>query len=334
MSLTSLATLGWVLLGLDTLLLVLFFMAFTSQSDAAGRLIATGFSVVCAPAIILAAAALWWAQSRSSFSGILAATLVAAFPFLLFGGIYVTNQWSQWSYQNESARSSHFSDQRLTALSRAIAASDAAQSASILRTGPIDWSARNGGGKTILGVAVEKAIYGTASDLEVLKALIAAGARYQEDALGPSKKLLVEVANSGPQTTPLLALLLDAGANPNSIDEDNRPLLIRHDINLEKAQLLIARGAELKSIRDTRSDRLGWDALMNAAYIRDWPRALFYLRQGCDPNHKAADGQTLNDVLREVRHLNPNVESESGYAEFVKALGEQSANNAVVRHSK
>ena len=303
MSITAVAIIGWICLAIDTALAASFFLS-KSGGDAAGRGMATGIGIALTPVVAVLAGGLYWAQRSGSFAGVIAATIVAAIPFYLLAKNLSSVPVRLVERSIQRAGLGKFADQRLTDMATAIGARDTARLATLARQGGVDWSARDRKGRTIFGIAVEEARQATSDDQQLaqLRILVDAGARYQDDALGERTRILSDlVQNTGDQHLPMIQLLLDAGANPGEKEGDGRPLLLDYRMTPNKAKLFIEHGADFTGVRDTREDRPGWDVLMNAAYTRNWPLAIYYLDQGCDPRFKAKDGKTVRDVVELVK---------------------------------
>lgn len=302
MSIKTVAIIGWIALAIDALLVASFFVS-KNSGDAAGRGMAAGLGIVLTPIVLVVAGALFWAQRSGSFAGVVATTTVATIPFFLLARNVSSIPVRMLERRIQRSGEGRFDDQRLTDMASAIGARDTARLASLARSG-VDWNARDRKGRTIFGIAVEEAQRSVSDDQQLaqLRILVDAGARYQDDALGERERIFQYlVQNTGDQHLPLIALLLDAGADPNTKERDGRPLLLDYRMTANKARLFIAHGIDFKSVRDTREDRPGWDVLMNAAYTRNWPLAIYYLESGCDPRYKATDGKTVRDVLNDVR---------------------------------
>lgn len=320
---------GLVCLALDVLALGWLFVMRDMGNDAAGRGVATGFALVLTPVVLAAGAGLWWAERKGSTLGLAAAVLVLGAPFLFVA----------WNWLSESADRAQravyrsglgrFADPKLTAVAQAIAARDLARVRELVGAGGLDWSARDARGQTLLGYAVERAtgMEGGPVEIDMVEALVRAGAPYRDDAVREKGRLFSSVVyDGGDKYVKLIGLLLDAGANPNDTEEfDHRPLLLHHNMTVEKARVLLAHGAELKGLRDSRPDRPQWSALMNAVYMQQWELALFYLEQGCDAGYRAPDGRTVRDVLAELRRDGMFREHEAGaaFAAFEQALAKK-----------
>lgn len=304
MSLKSLAVIGWISFGVDAAIVLMLFFTKNMGDDAAGRGMATGFAIVLAPVVLLAGAALWWAQSRGSFGGVLVLTLLLGAPFLLAGKQLVMGPINALDHRLARIGRGRFADRRLTAIAAAISKGDTAAVRGLTAGPGLDFTLRDAKGRTLLGIAVAAATGMSVPPgaVESARLLVAAGARYADDAIAKNGRMFSSlVYDTGDRHTELMEILLAAGANPNDTEEfDGRPLLIHHNMSVAKARILLAHGADLTGIRDSRSDRPGWDALVNAVYLQDWRLAALYLERGCDPSYRAGDGKTVRDIVQEV----------------------------------
>lgn len=306
MSLRTLAIIGWTCFALDAVFVVMMFVSRNVGDDAAGRGMATGFAIVLTPVVLLAGGALWWAQRSGSFGGVLLATLLVGFPFLVMAKNVAMGPVSAIERAIKRSGEGTFDNAVLTDIARAITQGDTARVRQLAATPGLDFTARDRKGRTLLGIAV-KAATGYPSvpgAVESARLLVDAGAKYADDAVEENGRMFSDVVyDSGDRWAALMDILLAAGANPNDTERwDGRPLLLHMNMTPAKARVLLAHGAKL-DVRDTRDDRPGWNALMNAVTMRNWPLASFYLEQGLDPAFKATDGRTARDVLREVQEL-------------------------------
>jgi hypothetical protein len=86
-------------------------------------------------------------------------------------------------------------------------------------------------------------------------------------------------------------------------------------------KLVDEHGADLNAL-DPRSDRKEWTAIMNYAYMRQWPEATYLLERGASADHQAPDGQTLTTLLeqRAALYKNEGKQPEPGYTALVAAI--------------
>lgn len=306
----SLTLLGWILLVLEALFVIVLFFQRNLGDDAAGRGMARGFSYVLAPIVLLAGAAFVWGQQGGPRGAFWAGLLVLAVP-LLFGAFnFAGGTLRKLERTIWRAQAGRFEDGRLTRMARAIDRNDTAELSRLLAAGPTDFAARDRMGRTLLGHAIARAIAWEADtgQVEPVRVLLAAGAPPAADALAPTRTVasvsehdlvyhLVGVGNPG--AVLVLDTVLGAGADPNVLDEDGRPLLFSTYLRLPALEVLAKHHVNMQAV-DTRPDRLGYSALMHAASMGEWGLAGFFLQHGVPPDHRAPDGTTLDSILAEI----------------------------------
>ncbi|MBK9089880.1 MAG: ankyrin repeat domain-containing protein [Holophagales bacterium] len=303
-SLKAIAVAGWVFLALEAAAAARLLLTKNMGDDAAGRGLATAWGLLLAPAVLAAGGLLFWAQRSGSYPGVVAVTLVVGFPFLLMAGRVVMGPVHAVERVLKNVGRGRFEDPKLTAIATAIAKRDTSGATSLAARPGLDFTARDGKGRTILGIAVEAATDGTGNrlDVDVVRQLVKAGARYTDDAIQANGRMFSSVVyNVGDSNVELMDILLTAGANPDDTEEyDGRPLLMHHNMTAAKARVLLAHGARL-DVRDDRSDRPGWDVLMNAVTMSEWELALLFLEKGVSPAFRATDGKGVRDILHELQ---------------------------------
>jgi hypothetical protein len=104
---------------------------------------------------------------------------------------------------------------------------------------------------------------------------------------------LSAVIGAGPATT---KVLLDAGANPNRLENTGRPVwwnVLYHDSaeTLQTLAILLDHGADL-TMRDGDLGPVGW-----AAYQKNWPAVWLMMERGAPWENELALGQPVVDVL-------------------------------------
>lgn len=301
---------AWTLLALEALFVLMLALQRNMGDDAAGRGMATGFAMLLAPIVLGAGLLLWWGSrggpAAAWWLGFCIVAAPAAYLAVDFsGGMLKKIERGYWS-----AQQGRFDDQRLTQMARAISAQDAATLQRLLAAGPVDWNARDRWGRTLLGHAVALALsdYGPPSQAEFVRQLLAAGAPPASNALVAQVSMasvsehnlvyhLYGVHN--PNALAALDMVLAAGASPNEVDEDGRPIYFSTYTVLPALQVLARHGADFTRL-DTRSDRLQHNALMNAVAMQMWGAATFFLQQGLSPDYTAPDGQSMRSILAEV----------------------------------
>jgi hypothetical protein len=229
------------------------------------------------------------------------------------------------------AQYGQFDDAKLTRLARAIDSEDTTAIRALLAASPTDWTARDRRDQTILGHAIVKALddYGR-TDPECVRLLLEAGAPPAVDAISPGRTSasvsehnlvyhLYGVHNA--RALAILEMVLAAGASPNTVDEDDRPIYYSTYTVLPALEILARHGADF-TLLDNRTDRPKWNALMNAVYMTQWAEALFFLQQGLSPDYTAPDGSSARTILAEVDPPGSTYygDEDTAHAAFIAAL--------------
>lgn len=322
----ALAIVAWVFFAVDVLIVASLFAARNMGDDAAGRGMATGFAIVLTPVVLAVGTLLFWAHRSGSKSGLWVALLLVGIPFWFLLSNILGEMRSGLFRNVRHSRSLRFPAPALSAVARAIDARDPARVRALASGAKLDFAARNSDGMTILGLAVSRVVgmFRTPEDLESARILLEAGAPPASDILGPDEVLLEHVLGGNDALAhELLRLLLTAGADPDVLDRfDRRPLIFSTFTDLPELEILAEAGANLGAL-DTRSDRPGWNALMNAVYMRQWDQALYLLGKGVATDHVGRDGTTLDQIMAEHR-AGPDA-SDPGLAPFQDALARKRA---------
>ena len=320
----ALTILAWILFGIDALMVINLWLVKNMGDDAAGRGMATGFAMLLTPVVLALGALLFWSTRSGSRPGVLVALAVLGIPLWMGIANYgkeVTGQLLRGARRRQELA---YPAPRLSDLARALRDKDPARVRALVAGAPLDWSARNSEGMTILGFAVARVIdmYRTPQDVESVRILLEAGAPPDSDILGPDKVLLEWVLGGNAQEAhDVLQLLFKAGADPNvtTIDAgDRRSLLFISYMDLPELRIFVEHGVNLEAL-DTRSDQLGWNVLMQAANNGDWPTAQFLLEAGARTDVVAADGHTtLRTILADAAQGYQR--DAAGYDDFLQAL--------------
>lgn len=276
----------WGLVALDVLGVLLFFLlalaAAGSTRTPATQLIVPALVV---PALILAAAVLLF--TRASHPGLHAlALLIAATPVLLAGlsSTYAVAQYR--GNTNERGDMTYFRPGPMRKIVEAIRRSDAATVARLVNS--IDVNRTGLTDMTLLMLAM-RMLRVTPDQHEVLRVILDAGADPNAGAQSEFP-LNVAIQVSGKAGTAPVTMLLDAGANPNLIEEFGQPVWWQatgQSSTPETLALLLDRGADVNFVH-----RNGQTALFSAAAARNWKAALLLLERGADPKQ----GRSVNGL--------------------------------------
>jgi hypothetical protein len=303
---------GWALLVIEAVIITTMFVQPNMGDDAAGRGMARGFGIILGPVLLVAATLFVWGQRGGPRAVFWVGFGVMAIPLIYILQSNVMGTFNRLDRAQGKARNAKFADRRLTRLGRAIEKDDTATVRATLAEGPVDFTARSAGGRTLLGRAVEHALSydGTRTSLETVRLLLDAGATPIPNAIEPAPyqgnidaHLLVAYVFGGNNANaiPLLDMLLAAGADPNTPNYEGQPLYFSTYASVPKLEVLAKHGANFTALETTRTDRAGWTAAMSAADLGDWGIVLFLLDHGVSPDHVAPDGSTLRKIIEEKK---------------------------------
>lgn len=301
---------AWTLLTLEALFVLALALQQNMGDDAAGRGMATGFAMLLAPIVLAAAGLLWWGSRGGPAAAWWVGFCIVASPLAYSAVNFSVDMVKKIDRGIWRAQQGRFADARLTQMALAIDAQDAAVLQRLLASGPIDWTARDRWGRTLLGHAVEQAVsdYGEPLRAEFVRMLLAAGAPPAANALVAEPGMASTSAHNlvyhlygihNPNALAVLDMVLAAGASADAVDEDGRPIYFSTYTVLPALEILARHGADFTRL-DPRSDRLQQNALMNAVSMQMWAAARFFLVQGLSPDYAAPDGRSMRTILAEV----------------------------------
>lgn len=285
-----LTILFWLLIAVDTLAWLLFFVlglaAATSTRQSA---IAVAFSLPFAvPLLVLVLAVVLFTKSPSGVGRLIALLLAAAPALILF--------WAKASATREmrlnttsTGEVAYYREGPLRELATAIRANDTATVSKLLPT--VDVNADGFQGITPLMLAVRQLEH-TPKQLDVLRMLLAAKADPNKIA---ERELPLEVAIQQGQhagAEPVL-MMLKAGANPNTKNEWGSPVYFMGTgitVPIEVLTTLLDNGADLRA-----TGKSGNSVVFDAALTQNWKAVMLLLERGAD--YKT--GKTLNGLTFE-----------------------------------
>ena len=286
-----LAILFWLLILFDLAALGLFFVLglAAGPSSHTGPISIAAF-MLPVPVILIAAAIGLFVFTKSPLTRGLA-FLTAAAPILFLIGSVAYNGYQMSQHMDQAGNFNRFSRGPMQELEKAIATNDAAAITAAARSANLKSKAVDGA--SVLTVALRQ-LEKKPGPPNAIRALIAAGAEVntKED----ETPLYVAIQISDDAGIEPVKLLLDAGANPNTIGQFGDPAWFMATglaIPVETLELLLSRGANL-----TAKDRKGQTALFGAVTCENWPAAKLLIEKGIDwKSFRTLSGLGLREAL-------------------------------------
>ena len=237
------------------------------------------------PLMFLSAAVLVFQSSKSRVPRAAAVLLVLA-PVLALTASGLDEAVSKLRWHDYASGRGYFSGADAWALGAAVMRGDAAAVAIAARSTDVNqvgkWD------KTFLGLALSKPVLDVAT--AKAKALLDAGANPDQDGSWPLRTAFSR------EDAAMLALLLDAGADPSRVGRTGRPVFFEALDQPGMLALLLQHGVQVDA-----TDGEGWTALMLATRNGKWPAVALLLAAGADVGHVARDGSGLREAAASVR---------------------------------
>ena len=281
-------------------------------SDAMGRRISLGVGTLLLLVGAAAAGALWFARRWPGCVVIAALVVIPPTAFFIWWTASLAMSEARHREQLEQLRSGrfHFGDQpALFVVAQAIGENDADAIRAAAKAVP-DLNASGRDGMTLLNFAVTRS-WQRPEVVSAVATLLEVGA---DPNFTNGQRDSFAMANSVHGPVAVLRTMLDAGGNPNAVDEQRRPIIFGiwqlgyfEDHQRARLELLLERGADINStLPDGESFQGGYTVLLYRAGLgrgdsTGYADALLLLERGADPNRAAKDGTTLAQLMQEHR---------------------------------
>ena len=279
-------------------------------SDPAGRAMSAGFGMIGVIIAVVAGVVLFF--GRKSIVGlILGALILLAVPaFFATWTISLSRSEARGQQERKDVESGRFDfghDPALFAVADAIARNDPeAVRAAAKAVANLQQPGRDG--KTLLNFAVTKC-WQRAEFTQAVRALLDSGA--DPNFTNESRESFA-MANSIHGPVALLWMMLEAGGNPNAVDEFGRPMIFgnwqlsyHESARRGRLELMVDRGLDLNATLPAEEDTFsGYPLLLYRVNVGRgdhdaYTDAILLIERGADPNRAAPDGTTLVKMLTE-----------------------------------
>ena len=241
--------------------------------------------------------------------------LCLGLPVVFFGAFFIEMEKGevhrrQFQAELDSGRYDFGNQPALFAVAQGIVKNDPDAIRAAAKGVP-DLQAPGRDGETLLNFAVRQS-WQRPESVDAVRTLLSLGAdpNYRKG----DRRTSFPMTNAVHSSAPVLRAMLDAGGNPNTLDEFGRPIILMNwylgyyeNQARSRFELLLDRGADVNSaMPKNESDSASYPLLLYRTKmgLRDnlaYPDALTLLERGADPNRAGLDGMTLGKILTEHR---------------------------------
>lgn len=288
--------LAWTLLGvLAVAALVAFAMALTDRTRSPEA--SSGLGVMAAVLLLVLVAILAvfvnMAARRQSPAGLIALTLVLAWPLVVLVARPAVLAHKRQAVEREEGRVGDFTDPATRPMAQAIAAGDTATLLRLLGGQPPP-TGRDRAGNDLLAYAVLM-VRDRQGGTGALRVLLDAGADPRRSRVSDTLDVVnFIIRGSSPTALEALQLLLEHGADPNAVDAETGKTPIAGTYRQpEMIRALVEHRADIDRVQPN-----GVPAIVDIIATQEWESALYLVEKHADLDVQSADGLSVDYYLK------------------------------------
>ena len=306
----------WLIVCFDVAVLGLFFLLglAAAPSSKTSPMQVAAFMLVVPGVLLMISMVLFVRSSTPLLRG--AGFLLAAAPILVAVTLGGVNLMQVRSVTDGAGKLTFFGAGPMREVTEAIAANDAAKVAALLPQ--VDVNGRGFQNMTLLTLALRQ-LRSTPEKLDVLRVMVKAGVDANAVSEVDDLPLTTAIQLSGKAGVEPVALLLQAGAQPNAKGAFGTPAYFGATgkmVPVEVLEMLLDRGADLKAV-----DRDGKGVVQYATLSGSWRAVRVLLDRGADwKNVRSVDGLGFREMLEAHQRV---YGEEPGLKEVMAFLAEK-----------
>lgn len=239
---------------------------------------------------------LFWATRRRSSAGVIALTLLLAYPVVILIASPLVQSWEAWRFERELSWVGDFPDPVSRALAEEIESGNIANLQRLLAEGPPP-TVRDRAGNDLLAFAAE-VVRDRNGNPETVRILLEAGADPRESSTPDGDTLLhFMVIDRKPSSIEVVRLLLKHGADPNARDpQSGMTPMANAGAQPEMVQVLTEGGANIDQLLPG-----GESMLVRFISMQQWDSALYLIECGAKLDVTSPDGLSVDYYLDEFK---------------------------------